>query len=86
MSAFDPFLPLGVACQRKRIGVLIMDKSSLFRVHKNPTGKICPFIFRAFGAELIAVDIGDDATSKPSSVNHSVAKSHVLVSPNHSLR
>ena len=58
-----------------------MDEASLLRFDENPTAKICPFIFRALGAELIAVDICDDATSKPNPVCHCVAKSHAPISP-----
>src|SRR5437868_15060012 len=57
-----------------------MDEARLFGLHENPTIEICPLFFRAFGAELIAVDVSDHTTLKPTSVCHFVAKPHAPVS------
>ena len=56
-----------------------MDDAGLFCFHQNSTAEIRPFLFWKIGAELVAVDVGDDPPPK-SPVCYPVAKFHAPIS------
>ena len=56
---------------------LVMDKASFVGVHEDATGQVGPLSPGAFGAELVAVDVGHDAAFQAAPIDDRVSKSHV---------